>query len=441
MAEDNRSHFPDQWKDDPKMDNYFAPFRNNRDVNLNSWNSKMNFWKKLILSDLEHTNTAIVDAKSVANNFKRNGRTPKCLAKVVHELVSEGKLKKKEDIEKELNSSWMSWGVDVFVRKPFSWTLKTVVGSSDKDCITEGQYVLSELIQEMSSKILDFYQRTMQVDVLDHLVDYSVLMSRCKHICSDETSFNLSLLTLQKNGKVHIAEEKGYDKIVKFCKKDEEKVILITETDKKTIKLKRTEQALQHEIEKLYQDVENRLTEAKSFVKKGQKSSARTSLRGKKNLCLLIDKRETALLNIQDMLQKIRNSESDKKILESYEIGTDILKTSRGDVSISKIDDTMCNLEEAIEEQGEIGAALSKGFVTTDGDGDISISELEAELELLEFDGDLDDKLTGNPVKDSIFPQVPTFTPGSPDQLNSTYDVDDLEKALQKESLPALPAL
>ena len=40
-----REKYYNDWQDDQTMDVLFSPFRENRDVNPQSWDSKMTFWK------------------------------------------------------------------------------------------------------------------------------------------------------------------------------------------------------------------------------------------------------------------------------------------------------------------------------------------------------------------------------------------------------------
>ena len=85
--EDSKPYFPEEWQDDDRMNVMFSKFRDSRDVNPHSWDSKMKFWTTMITNELNHSKNLSFDAKTLPQRFRRKDRTPYCLDMVLQTMI------------------------------------------------------------------------------------------------------------------------------------------------------------------------------------------------------------------------------------------------------------------------------------------------------------------------------------------------------------------
>lgn len=81
-----KPYYPPDWQDDQSMDVLFSPFRENRDINPQSWDSKMKFWKEMVFHECRYSKSSIINPKMISHTFLRKGKRPVCLDKVLAEL-------------------------------------------------------------------------------------------------------------------------------------------------------------------------------------------------------------------------------------------------------------------------------------------------------------------------------------------------------------------
>ena len=85
MSGDN-SMYPPEWRDDETMDVLFSPFRENREINPQSWDTRMKFWIQLIRQQCINNHNFILNTRTLPQRFVRNGKVPACLETVVTEM-------------------------------------------------------------------------------------------------------------------------------------------------------------------------------------------------------------------------------------------------------------------------------------------------------------------------------------------------------------------
>lgn len=266
----------------------------------------------------------------------------------------------------------------------------------------------------------------------------------------------LVLQWLQSQQTVAIVRGVQPFELVKFPKNGI-KPVKVSEVDNGIYLLEKHERNLKKNIEKLEQEKEAALNEARKYVAAKMRPmvsglpsmiliviyffiliyfyfKAKHSLRKKKELEKYIEKRTTALDNIQSLLYKIQQAESDSSVLESYRTGVNALKQTFKETGLTetKVNDTMDELEDILDTHNEIEATLSRSLEPS------LESDLEDELEKLLLDdvsnfppeggssgGDFkDDK------KSVDLPDVPSNDP--------SLSADGLDEALLEMRLRAL---
>ncbi|CAH1783193.1 unnamed protein product [Owenia fusiformis] len=406
----------DQWNDNDFMGLMFSGFRK-KEVNPKGWNQKMKFWIGAIESTMRHSNQFVFDVKDLPLKFKRDGKSPLCLQTVLQEMLRQGKILPSDEYQSKMQQGWVSWGYNSFVKKPISWGLSSLMGPAATTL--QGQFVLVDLAKGKCEDVLQHLRSSSEHQETDDIFNMTRVKDLCRDVCEDGESLKLVLKQLQQQNKLVISiiqERKDKEAIVKIAKEGERSVSPVSEVDKGILRLQNTETKLEEEIETLSKDMERCRTDAKFYLGKGLRNSAKNALRRKKQMENLMIKRENALQNVQSLIEKIREAESQKMILDAYEAGTTAFKhtTAKHNLSVERIDDVMDELQEMNDTQADITEAISRG--PTDPN-EVSVTELEEELaELIanddkenDFAKELDE--LGDANKSLNLPDVPAFEP------------------------------
>ena len=82
-----KEYYPVDWHDDQSMSVLFSHFRQNREINPQSWDKKLRFWSDMIKQELCFAKKVSFDTNLLPNAFTRKGCVPKCLPTVVQEMI------------------------------------------------------------------------------------------------------------------------------------------------------------------------------------------------------------------------------------------------------------------------------------------------------------------------------------------------------------------
>ncbi|RZF47606.1 hypothetical protein LSTR_LSTR014689 [Laodelphax striatellus] len=105
-------------------------------------------------------------------------------------------------------------------------------------------------------------------------------------------------------------------------------------------------------IENLESKKQALVSDAQGYLKKDMRPMAKSCLRKKKELEKQITQKCSALDNIQTILTRIRNMESDSKVFSSYKDSLSMIKElmSKNDLSEESVGNTMSQLQEFHDE-------------------------------------------------------------------------------------------
>ncbi|XP_011901139.1 PREDICTED: charged multivesicular body protein 7 isoform X1 [Cercocebus atys] len=148
---------PPEWEEDEeRMSFLFSAFKRSREVNSTDWDSKMGFWAPLVLSHSRRQGVVRLRLRDLQEAFQRKGSVPLGLATVLQDLLRRGELQRESDFMASVDSSWISWGVGVFLLKPLKWTLSNMLG--DNKVPAEEVLVAVELLKysQLAGKWRDY---------------------------------------------------------------------------------------------------------------------------------------------------------------------------------------------------------------------------------------------------------------------------------------------
>ncbi|XP_062366527.1 charged multivesicular body protein 7 isoform X2 [Cinclus cinclus] len=413
---------PPEWEtDDERMAFLFSAFKQSREVNSTEWDSKMAFWVGLVLARGRRSGAVRTCLRELQSGFERRGSVPLGLGTVLRELLRRGKLQRESDFMASVDSSWISWGVGVFILKPLKWTLSSVLGDSK---IPEEEEVLIyvellqalDLLQEKAEEVYHLYQNSA---LSSHpVVALSELRSLCAGLCPDERTFYLLLLQLQKEKRVTILEQNG-EKIVKFARGLHAKVSPMNDVDIGVYQLMQSEQLLSQKVESLSQEAEKCKEDARSACRAGKKQLALRCLKSKRRTERRIEELHSKLDAVQGILDRIYASQTDQMVFNAYQAGVGALKLSMKDVTVERAENLVDQIQELCDTQDEVAQTLAG----------VGINGLEMDSEELEKELD---SLLQDSSKDSMdLPPVPQRV------LSAPMSDAELEAELEQLSVSA----
>ncbi|XP_024873759.1 charged multivesicular body protein 7 [Temnothorax curvispinosus] len=373
---------PECWNQEERMSALFSPFRS-KSANPQDWISKYKFWNDLIYERLKHTMQCSFTIVDLNEAFKRRGCAPLCLATVIEELLRNNEIIQETDFFKEPCETWTAWSIDIFVKKPITWSfskVKTyVVGQKTNN--TEVRYVHLRIVQELGDVILSIAE-VRKDNVLFPILE---IVEYCKSKTKKQISENAVRLTLEwlrhrKKVAFKKSSNPNGDVLVKIAVKAANE---ITEVEEGMYKLIKQENELIKEIELMEQEKLNIINEAKMYLGKELRQLAKTRLRRKMELEKTIEKRAQALANLRVLITNIEDAHSNSAVLSAYKTGSDVLKKmGQNGLTEYGVRDIMDDINEVLEENKEIDTVLSETLNNADSE-----TELERELaELLDED-------------------------------------------------------
>ena len=141
MADQNESFYPAEWYDDDRMNFMFSAFPSDRTVNPKHWDSKLEFWTKIILDSCKSCGKIYTNRNILREIFNRKGTIPLGLDVVLKEMLYSGKLQRIEDFRNGVDNGWIRWTYGL-VRKSVSWSLEALWGYGSDN--VQGTFVVIE---------------------------------------------------------------------------------------------------------------------------------------------------------------------------------------------------------------------------------------------------------------------------------------------------------
>ena len=255
------------------------------------------------------------------------------------------------DFMKEPSATWTGWTIDIFVKKPISWSfskLKSYVSEPVID--NDVKYIHLATVKELGELILS----TMDNKKENTLLSLSELTKSCKEKSGNdritESNIKLALIWLRHTRKAAFRdcqEDNKQDLLVKVSPKGAEQV---TEVDEGIHKLTQQETMLIKNIEQLEIERNEVILKAKSSLASGLRQVAKSFLRKKHELDKCIEKRSAALQNVERLLSRIHDARYDTDTLAAYKAGCNALKKFEDTgLTENNVQDTMDDMHEVIK--------------------------------------------------------------------------------------------
>jgi phage shock protein A len=125
--------------------------------------------------------------------------------------------------------------------------------------------------------------------------------------------------------------------------------------------LKRTQEKLTAEIERLQKETKHLRANALDMYKRKNEEAAKASLRRSRVLGKSLEEKEAALNTIELQLEELRSSKTNRMIVTSFSAGATALKEELNDSKLSpdEISKVMDDIHEVLSDHHDVNTALS----------------------------------------------------------------------------------
>uniref|UniRef100_A0A182QIJ9 Charged multivesicular body protein 7 n=1 Tax=Anopheles farauti TaxID=69004 RepID=A0A182QIJ9_9DIPT len=420
----DNTFFPECWSDDRRMGVLLAEFRP-RQLNTVSYDTKMEFWKNLILSYCRTTGSCVVSISMLKERFRRKGTVPYCLHTVFGDMLSKGELCNEQQLNTNKSTSGPLglnlWAVGKMFKAPLQWgygvVRDTVLGQSN---VNENDHFIALQIAQVHAQLIEeiVAERKLNGKVIKY-DDFITLISETSLITRQGLHPVVALL--QQNNRLTrdaVTIDGAKIDLIKFADRNASTAEHITHIEKSVYELEETETQLMKDINLIEHKITQTMDQVREYIKDGRKQMAKTHLKKKNMLEKNMQNKISALETLQIIISKIHNCQTDKNVIEAYKLGTKSLKKVFEDagITLDQVDETLAEMKEVLEQNDEMAAMI--GTVSNNGDMD----ELELEQELSDL---LDMKLAENNIESNNITHPPTVS------VNNTNDFDkEIEKRL-----------
>lgn len=230
------------------------------------------------------------------------------------------------DFLKEPCETWTAWSIDIFVKKPISWSFNKVKNYvvSQKTNGAEVRYVHLRIVQELGDIILSIadVRKDNVLYSISEIVEYCKTKTK-KQISEEAVRLTLEWLKRRKKVTFKKSSNPNSELLVKISAQAANEV---TEVEEGMYKLIKQENELVKEIELMEQEKLKIVKEAKFLLGKELRQMAKAQLRRKMELEKTIEKRAQALANLRVLITNIQDAHSNSAVLSAYKTGSDVLK-------------------------------------------------------------------------------------------------------------------
>uniref|UniRef100_A0A2M4CJZ3 Putative m protein type n=1 Tax=Anopheles darlingi TaxID=43151 RepID=A0A2M4CJZ3_ANODA len=380
-----------------------ADFRS-RNVNPESYDSKLRFWKDLVAAYCLFQGSSVVSLIRLKNAFRRKSIAPQCLMTVFDEMLMNGELLPKDQFLESSSSSGfgMKWAFEKIRRKMKG--------------ISESEEFVVQTVAEKHSQMI---QRTVECDGLfDKLINYTKLVKIVEQSSNIvEEGIRPALKLLEKARRLtmdNVASGKQLHKVIKFFQPtvDAHPVAYI---ERCIYELEQCELDLNQNITKTEQAIAEIMMQVHVHIQEGHKQSAKSLLKKKRILESIVQSKINSLENLQQLLSRMHETQQNISILEAFKLGSNVLKKTFADsgLNIHSVENTLQEMRDVLEENNEVQNLIST--VTVNDSDDL---DLEQELGSL-----INMKFKENKVSIENDPQDATIT----NQIND-FDAEILKR-------------
>lgn len=364
---------------------FFAPFRS-RSANPDGFDSKMKIWISAIEEWLVHSKRLKICIDDIYRSFtSESGIKPdrECIRLVFSEMRRRSQLVPIKTLKSSSiwcapdnnhqntlldnyidPNGWIGWGVKNFIYNPASWAITSITKNTMN---TESTQIYSDLTDlSISDQMIFVSSKSLHVMSQNLLLELFRISKAERQICF-EWHHLLELMTpiisttidatdskelleildmiieyLAMNKRVAIKLD-NETKLVKISNQDESRDdnVIINQKDIAIARLLRAKELLTADMDKYLNQAQTAKDEAVIFFKRNEIAKAKSLLRSHKRLNNCAEQKDCQLRNVEELLDTLENTDSNKMILEAYKEGAEALAKANSniDTNMTILDD------------------------------------------------------------------------------------------------------
>jgi len=340
------------------MNALFSPFRK-KEQNPTDWESKIKFWRSAIDSWCYENNKCVLNASVIESAFTRNGLKPQCIPTVIDNLLRDGRIQPKDYfLSLHSQQTWAGWLMNSLVKKPMIWSFSKLKDALLQPQVKEEEYIYLSYLKERGTLLFKLLKRESVLVMSKERVG-EILTENDMEIPLETVSLILHWLQIENKVCVMTLSEDKY--LVKVAD-DSGQTPTISDKDIAFYSLLQNKICLEKNIDDLEKEKLQTLTNAKEYLKKEMRQSAKNCLRKRMLLEKCIDQRSSTLSNLESLIFRIHNAESDAQVFNSYKMAVDILKTTFKNENLDEDSamNALLDVQEVLDVHDDIQAALSQ---------------------------------------------------------------------------------
>ncbi|RKP08869.1 Snf7-domain-containing protein [Thamnocephalis sphaerospora] len=361
-----------------------------------------------------------VSATTLEAAFERDGVRPAALLVVLEAMEHAGELRRVESYAPWLRT-WSGWVMDAVSTLPRRlWSTRTTTAQAFVVCsvLKVGWYPQSDDlvtrandrgdadVQEAGTRAWELHQSLVHYTMTDRLYTWDEFRSRLRQgwlaemMASDE-DWRLLLAQLEEDGLVVVERDTSgrqwRPKVIKFATaQDIGQPDAITDTDRGLLGVRGALARVTLQMAELEAQIDaqvrlatDRLTqEAKTHLAAQRKPRALGCLSQRRQINALLQKRLGSHDQLETILLRIQQAESDAEVHRAYDQGAHALQSVMREhgLTVDQVDETMMRLEETLADQHEVEEALATSL--PNAGAIVDEDEIMAELDALVADED-----------------------------------------------------
>ncbi|KJE96161.1 hypothetical protein CAOG_06524 [Capsaspora owczarzaki ATCC 30864] len=428
-----------RWLDHQFTSRMRAGFRPTREDDPGEWDARMAFWTALIEASADpavagsRQASLRVRERTLADQFTQqgsgSGSAPQCLGQVLEHMEKQGLIMTRKSFSE---SSSIFARVAQFAAARILTASPVLSPLRDRwlGPKTQEEYVLLNPLKSLAEKMLLRHQENALHAITDNVLLESEFLKECAQLSglASPDDARLVLRQLERMGNASIRQLPGSnEKVIKISTQ----IGSFEDTDVKIGSIKYAQSLLVKHI----QDLQSRIDEFKSkalALATTKRNEALRCVKLKRELEVKLEQQHSALHNIEKILLEIQNLEVQREIMRSYVASVDVIRDVRKafGLDVDKIDATMMDLQDVLDEQAEIDSALQSG-----GNHDnIDMDELERELAALSVEP------ATTAAQDPPVPAASTALNSQASAANVASEVDAAAAKVTADAQPVKPA-
>lgn len=415
------------WSDDERMDFMFSAFPPSSADNPEHWKSKMDFWESLILDLYQHSTSVCLEFHAFSSVLTKNGRLPLGLNVVWESMIEQKTIVPVTEYVQDIsmNSSWVGWGLNSFVRKPIKWLVDKSLSPLKQKRAVQGYYLSVRAFEAKCNEVVSSLRNADNAFTLSecvHAMTYDCLLKSVERVSNDQKSIDLILASLEKQRKLVVFRIDASDqtrsdsplpslkKFVAFSSRGQP-VGDVSDDEMSVVKLWWSRLTLEEDIRSTYSQLTDLAALARKCVKQNQRVLAVNALRQKQRLTKGLVRKEMYLNQLDEILDRIGQAKVNALTLSAYKAGVSAYDrfAKEKDLSPERAEETIAEVQRMLDDHNEIADTLA----SSTGDCNDLDEVCEKELnELLRDDkddavADLVNDTEGLKLEDVPLPDVP----------------------------------